>query len=121
MTGAKGDIWFPCNFSSWITCWEIPKGCTLPSGMHSVSYENLLVLLHAHPIAALLPVCDGQEELYVENCSAEGHGDYRDTLPSRTEDVAEQLASIVEVWQDIQMEARPRLPHCMVQSQGWGS
>ncbi|CAL5228655.1 g11824 [Coccomyxa viridis] len=26
----------------------------------------------------------------------EGHGDYRDTLPTRTEDVAEQLASVVQ-------------------------
>ena len=26
-----------------------------------------------------------------------GHGDYRDTLPTRTEDVAEQLASVVQV------------------------
>ena len=26
----------------------------------------------------------------------EGHGDYRDTLPTRTEDVAEQLAGIVQ-------------------------
>ena len=28
--------------------------------------------------------------------AGEGHGDYRDTLPTRTEDVAEQLAGIVQ-------------------------
>ena len=32
-----------------------------------------------------------------EACGAgEGHGDYRDTLPTRTEDVAEQLAGVVQ-------------------------
>ena len=28
--------------------------------------------------------------------AGEGHGDYRDTLPTRTEDVAEQLAGVVQ-------------------------
>ena len=30
------------------------------------------------------------------SAAGEGHGDYRDTLPTRTEDIAEQLAGVVQ-------------------------
>lgn len=97
MSRTKGQITIPWNFSGWFTTWKVPEGCTLPSGEGNSCSFLLLPDLHMDQLCRVCCLTGHLSPESYEFTAVAGHGDYRDTLPTRTEDVADQLASIVQV------------------------